>query len=352
MITIIENSDSFATLETDWRHLEADSKMKVFQTFDWCRLMWTERLSSNKANRLWILKWENESSHDTVIFPFFIDGRGCLRLIMDASDSCDAVYLPGGNRCWCYREVAKVINDNDNIKAVRFRKLNGDSELLHYLGVFMGGCFIVRDNAFSWLKVEVSDDFIAHADHMKSKDRADLKAIRRKADQHYRLSILSRAKGNEFPSADVLRLSKLMSEKFSRADGFMSGAMLNFIQKVYALGLMEVALLEDAEGTQAINFILVKDSNYLSWIFLYANPRASTELYVKYLSEKKDPQKYIFDFGVGVYSYKIGTFRPQVNVTFSLFFGKTVWQQVKCFWALNERAVKDYLKYHFQIGHI
>ena len=60
---------------------------------------------------------------------------------------------------------------------------------------------------------------------------------------------------------------------------------------------------------------------------------------------------YLFDFGVGVYSYKIGTFRPKLGITVSLRYGKSNLQQFKALIMTNIRFVKDWAKAFVCKGH-
>ena len=344
MIDIIDTLDGFKALKPIWETLEKHPRLRIFQTYLWCRTAWDECLSKEKDNRLWILKWHQDGKDDVVIFPFFIDGKGCLRYIMDThSDICNTIYFGANNRHLAYKEAAECIVANKDIKCVWLQKMYGDAEALRYLGVFLPAAVVYKDNAFSWVHSDKCDDFIAGQSHMRSKDKADLKAIRRKAGK-YRLSILSATNGDEFPIKLIESFRERMLAETRREIAFLPDELISFVNRIYESGCADIVVLNNEGAPVALNFVLKKANRYLSWIFLYTDPRASTLMYVKLLSEMAKRESFIFDFGVGVYSYKIGTFRPETGVTLSLRCGFTAWEHIKCAIAMNWRFTKDYVK--------
>lgn len=345
MIDIITTEEGLASLRQEWEDLERFESVRVFQTYAWCEQTWKHILSKEQDSKLWILRWFQAGRKDTVIFPFYIDQKATLRFLMDCnSDTCDAVYGECGDRHWCYKEVADTILNEPMIRTIQFQKLNGDSELLNQLGVFLPATIVYKDNAYSWVKSEQCDDFIVGQRQMRSKDKADLKAIRRKAEK-YTLQVLSAEKGDLFPVDEIKYLRSEMLKLRLRKTCPFSDKAIEFIKKVYTENYVDVILLREGDEVKALNFVLKKQKNYLSWVFLYTDARTSTSMYVKLLTEWAKEQSLVFDFGVGVYSYKIGTFRPEMALTYSLLCGKTPWRHIKCAIAMNLRFAKDYLKF-------
>jgi hypothetical protein len=158
------------------------------------------------------------------------------------------------------------------------------------------------------------------------------------------LQVLSSVKGDDFPMNEVHALKAAMLQDGSRLEGFCTQEMIEFIQHVYFSGGTDVVILREGDEVKALNFVLKKQNRCLSWVFLYTDARTSTSMYVKLLTEWAKKQSLVFDFGVGVYSYKIGTFRPEMALTYSLLCGKTPWSHIKCAIAMNLRFAKDYLK--------
>lgn len=338
MIEIFDTREKLATLENEWRALEKNPILRIFQTYDWV----TSACESMGISP-YVMKWRQDGRKDTVICPFYLDAKGCLRFILDRhSDVCDCVYGDASTLHWAFKEVAEAIQADKRIKSVWLQKMNGDSAALNYLGVFLRGAFVYRDNAYSWVTSEKCDDFIAGQAQMKSKDKADLKAIRRKGEADT-LRVLSAAAGDAFPQETIATLrAGMMAE--TRSAEFLPDDLLVFAERIYVANRADILVLERGGEAVALNFLLKKDRRYLSWIFLYSDPRTSSEMYVKYLTEKAREGGLTFDFGVGVYDYKIGTFRPQTALTYSLRYAKGKANAVRALVGANLRFLKDYIK--------
>lgn len=343
MISILSDLDDLAAVESTWRREEQFAGARVFQTYAWVISAWRTLLATDPANRLWVVQWTQDGRKGQVFFPLYIDGNGTLRFILDVhSDICGAVGDWNGNLHWAYKELAAAIRAEKQIKRVWLQKMRGGSSTLNGLGVFLHGALVYRDNAYSWVVNETCDDFIMGQNQLKSKDRADLKGVRRKADRETTLKVLLPGR-DPYPAKIVDGLVAHMLQ-INRSDVFFPTGMREFTEEIYRAGLCDILILERQSKPIALNFLLKKDSRYLSWIFLYADARASSAMYIKYLTEKARTDSFIFDFGVGVYDYKIGTFRPQTELTYSLRYSKSVVGTVRDFLALAVRMGKDWVK--------
>ena len=125
---------------------------------------------------------------------------------------------------------------------------------------------------------------------------------------------------------------------------FLSDDMIDFIQRLYEESVCEITVLRQNGTTEALAFRLLKGDHINFWIVLYTDPHLTSELYLRYMSEKTKKSSYVYDFGVGVYGYKLGTYRPSVNVTFSLRYAKSLWRQIWLLKDANIRLLKDVLK--------
>lgn len=342
MVNIVQTSKAFEALEPVWRALEASDNVRIFQTFNWCRTAWLASLEKDSHNKLWIIHWRG--AEDNVILPTYIDKKGVLRFIYDTdSDTCDALYKRGCNHNLAYYEIAKAIMAEHIIKGVWLQKMRGTSEALNYLGVMLRGGLAYKDNAFSWIDVAAGDDFIASQKHMKSKDRADLKNLLRRSDK-YALKIVSSTAGDKFPESELFSLRDAMRKCGKRDSVYFSDDSIWFVKELYDKGVCDVAILTEGAKVSAANVLLKKDNRILSWVFLYNDPHASTALYIKYFCETKASHGYVFDFGVGVYSYKIGTFRPKISATYSFRWSNSHMAFVRNSLACSVRFLKDYVK--------
>lgn len=332
MVKVYEQIDEFEGAST------------VFQTSAWLRAAWTHLLEDGK-NRLWIAKWTEEKSDAFVLLPGYIDGKDCLRFINDAhSDMGGCVVSPGANVHYAFKEIAEAIQEDKRIKSVWLQKLPGGDAALDALGVFLKGSVIYRDNAYSWVESEKCDDFIVAQAQLKSKDKADLKAIRRKAEKDGELVVL-RGGADAYPEETVQRLvAHMMAAEGRQARKFFPKGMDSFTRAIYEAGMADIILLKRAGEVVALNFLLKRGESYLSWIFLYTDARGSSQMYVKYLTERAKESAFKFNFGVGVYDYKIGSFRPRTALTFSLRYHKSFWGRVWDVFLADVRLGLDVLR--------
>lgn len=350
MIEVVDTLEGFSALEPVWRKLEASSCLRLSQTFDWCFAAWTTHEGMRKGARLWILHWTSGKGED-VIFPFYIDDSSTLRFIMDShNDVNDVACMPGHNLHMAFYEAAEAIAANKQIKSVWFMYLQGSGSALNYFGVLLPARVIYRDHAFSWIDLIPGDDFVAGQKHLRSKDKANLKALVRKSADDV-VEVFSFAKGDEFPRTVIMEMRDTMLHDSKRRMSFFPDTMINFCECIYRKGLCKILVLKKAGTVVALNFIECMRDREMSWIFLYSDPHASTEMYVKYFTRRQEPHVGIFDFGVGAYRYKLGTFRPCLAVTFSMRYGKTAFRQMMAFGHMLVRAGKDYLKLWYKPEH-
>lgn len=349
MINIITNEEQFKALEPTWRKLECSSQMRIFQTFDWCWNAWVCFHSRNDGDKLWILYWCANDEH--VIFPFFIDKNGTLRFIMDThSDTLDAVYVSGYNHHLAFKECVDQILDNARIKSVWLQKTFGESESLRFFSVLLPGPCVSRDHAFSWVDVGSNLPFFSAQRHLKSKDKVRYKGFLKKANE-CELRVLTSAQGDAFPKDTILQIREAMIGPTRHDASFFTDEMVDFIAKIYERGLCEIPMLSVDGKAEALDFRLIKDGRSLAWIFITTNPHRATELYIRYAETVERYNQHTLDFGVGPYGWKLLTFRPELSPTFSIRLGKTVLRHIKCLTSANIRMVKDYIKFHFKVGH-
>lgn len=343
MLEIITDMDALSRIKGKWDGIILSNKRaRVFQTFEWNWAALNLLHERGEVCEPWIAYWHD--SNGDVILPTYIDGFGTLRFINDSGcDVCDAIYNDSVNNHLAFLAIVRQMKGERKIKRVWLQKMAGTSEALNYFGVFLRGAFVARDNAFSWLKVPPSEDFISSLHHMKSKDRADLKCLRRQAER-YNLRILSANNEDPFPAVELRTLRDHMRNSGKRAKGYFPECDIEFVRALYNCNLCSVAVLDMDGVAQAINVLLTYKDRILSWVFFYSDPRTSTALYIKYLCEAKKDSTFIFDFGVGVYSYKIGTFRPCTELTFALHYGKSLLQNTIGLLRINIRFVKDFVK--------
>lgn len=345
MIDVINTIERWNEEAGQWKTVEQSPAMLIFQTFEWCKAAWECVLSKSDTNKLWVLKWTQDGRDDVVYFPFYIDGRGTLRIMLDSdTDACNAVYNSiEVNRYWCYREVADAINAEPCIKRVWFQKMRCDSEMLDYLGVFLQGALLYKDNAYARMALKEGGDITCSQAHMRSSDRKHWRQLLRKSER-FGFKVFSKSGNEPFPEADIRRIAQEMVDAGFRKSGFLSDELIAFAGCLYENGLCEIPVLKEDNKIVTIEFRLVKGDYTLDWIFLSKNPSTGTEINVKYCTERAKAHSGVLDFGVGAYEYKILTTRPEVGVTFSLRYSKSFAGELMDLASLGVRLGKDMVK--------
>ena len=345
MIEIITTVDGLNAEKERWQANEANPSLRIFQTHLWVKNAWEKILSKDTDNCLWILRWSKDGRDDVVYFPFYIDGKGTLRFILDThNDNNDAVYSSNKvNRHFVFKEVAEAIMKDPRIKSVWLQKMRGESEALNYLSVFLPGAAVSKDNAFAYIRVGEAGDFVTSQEQFKSENRKHWRKLLKQAEaREYR--VFRQASGDDFPKADVIALRDEMIKRGDRAFGFVTDEMIDLVEEMYRRGRCEVPTFYKDDKLISLEFRLLKDDYSLDWIYLTTDPRTGTEINVKYCNDRAKTQAGTIDFGVGAYEYKILTTRPMVGVTFSLRMGKTMTSHFKMMILAGIRMLKDYLK--------
>ena len=121
MIEIVESEAGFDALRDAWNEMARD---EAWNSFLWCREAWKCQTGS-----LRIIVWSRDAQR--AIFPFFVDGKGALRLIGDElSDGGDVVCCREANLYWAFREAADAVREMRDVKRVWLMKMPADSQLL------------------------------------------------------------------------------------------------------------------------------------------------------------------------------------------------------------------------------
>lgn len=345
MIEVVTTLDKLCAEKKQWQANEVNPALRIFQTFLWVTTAWEKILSKDASNKLWVLKWSQDGRDDVVFFPFYIDGKGTLRFILDDhNDNNDAVCSEAKlNRHFVYKEVVEAIQNEPMIRSVHLKKMRGDSEALNFLSVFLPGVALSKDNAFAYVKVDEAGDFSASQKHWKSENRKHFRKLLKQASGNdYQL--LRASEGVSFPKDEILSLRDQMIESGDRAFGFVTNEMIELVESLYNAECCEIPVFRRDGKIISLEFRLLKGDYSLDWIYLTTDPRTGTEINVKYCDERAKTLAGVIDFGVGAYEYKILTTRPMVGVTYSLRYGKTFGSHLKLMLAAGIRMLKDAIK--------
>lgn len=321
-INLIETEEKLLLLKEEWDALVAANPMaRVFQTFDWNIAMWSiYHRRMTPGGRLYVINAVREGHDEKAIFPFWLDNKGVLRFISSAySDMCDAVYAQHtGNWDNFYCDVAKFILDDKRVKSLALSKLVEGSEILDYFGVCFPDVEIKRQFPFSYLPVAKSDNISDALGHLTSKERSYIRSLLKKHPE-FDFKIFSKSTGDAFPRAGIVELRDDMVKAGKRVLTAVPDVSIDCMEAVYEKGLCEVAVLSNESGRFELASYRVKNGNIINfWMVLYRDGALTTEVDARYIAQKAVERDYIYDWGIGVYAYKLGTFRPLVSNVFTL----------------------------------
>ncbi len=319
MIKVIRDVDGFELLQPIWDALASkNSRALVFQTFDWNYSVW-KRLETNKE--LFILDVTRDGHQDEhVIFPFCKDSKGMIAFIgSSVSDVLDAIY-PDHENDWhmLYAEVARYIEDNSEIKGIRLSKIHGECEIARYFPVYMKDISLARMDAHSTVFWKKSDEPTQVMYNLNSKERSYVRSMLRYSE--HEIITASKKSGDKFPRNKVLTLRTWMIENGWRDKRSLPMTYFDLMEDMYNLGLCEVSLALNKENGDCnlTAFRLPYHQRTVFWLVMYNVAKLVTICDAKYISSKLKWSDMYFDWGTGVYSYKLGTFRPNVHNLYSL----------------------------------
>ena len=325
-----------------WRKLENAPGSSVFQTLDWCRASWESLLAQRDGNRLHLMFWSGLDEESPVIMPTFLDKHGTLRFINDEHSDCgDAVYERGYNNFFAFKELTEAIIADRRVRSICLQKIRRYSEALGYFSVFLRGPLVYRDHAYPWLEIPHAEDFSSGQRHLRSRDRNRIAYCQREAASA-RVTVYSVQTGTVFPEDQIVMLRDLMRRKGRRDAKFIDKTMLLFIRRVYECGLCEVLSVSDGDEVMSIAILLKYRKSVLCWLMLYQDTKWNTYLHVLCLDKLARAGGCAFDFGVGMYDYKLRPFRPKLECTFSLRWGRGFFSRFYAYLRMNWRFIRVY----------
>lgn len=319
MIKVIRDIGGFELLRPAWGALIAkNTKALVFQTYDWNYSVW-QRIENGKE--LFLLDATRDGHQEEhVIFPFCKDSRGVIAFIgSSVADVLDAIYSDHEND-WhiLYAEVARFIEGNSEIKGVKLSKIHGECEIARYFPVYMKNISLVRMDSHSaivWKKAEEPTQVMYN---LNSKERSYIRSLLKYSG--HEIVISSNNSGGRFPRDKVLSLRAWMIENGWRDKRSLPITYFDLMEDMYNLGLCEVSLALNKENGDCnlVAFRLLYRQRTVFWLVMYNIAKLVTICDARYISSKLKCSDMYFDWGTGAYSYKLGTFRPDIHNLYSL----------------------------------
>lgn len=322
-IKVIRDKEEFAGLRDEWESLLGTRRdTRVFQSFDWNWEVWQRYHGTMRPQEsLFILRVTRDGHpNEKAIFPFYLDDHGVLRLIgYMMADVLDCI-VPDHADNWhiLFADVVSFLREQKEVKGICFDKVEANSELLLYFGTYWPDALIARQETYSYFHTDQGKDVSAQFPHLPSKDRSYLRSLFKK---HVGLEyvLFSKEGGSAYPREKILRLRDWMVSQKMRLYDACPDVFIDVMGGLFDVGLCEVACLVDEAGEFSLmSYRLVSGSHINYWLVLYKDGALTTICDVEYIAHKAAAGAFIHDFGIGAYSYKLGTFRPLLGHLYQL----------------------------------
>ncbi|BBG65153.1 hypothetical protein NNO_0450 [Hydrogenimonas sp.] len=325
---IIQNENDFKSSKQIWERLyESCGCCTVFQTFEWNYEWW---LKGHREDQLFIIVFFKKNIENPIaIFPLIIDEKNILRFIADIHTDFSKILSTDLDIADMY-DISKIffnLFNNCSCKSIELKNINQDDALINYLQLpFDNKKIFFQSNGYSYLEITpVKDNFFNSFSHLKSKRKSELKRIYKKYSG-YTSSILT-ANTDTFPLDDIKSISNEMTKNGLREETFLDSTLLEIIYVLYEKDNLIIQTIQNSRGESvAMNFVLKSPKErYIFWIDIYKNFQYinifSYITFMKTIIESSDKQ-IIFDFGRGLYDYKIKNFLPIIKQQYTFFFSK------------------------------
>lgn len=343
-VDIVRTEAEFLALKPEWDALVAvNPDAQIFQTFGWNYNVWTlvhRRLTPE--DRLFIVRASRDGHEEEVIVPMCLNSRGFLEFIgQSLSDICSEVCAKHeGNWHVFYHDILKSIEDCAEVRGFELSLMEADSEILRYWGVLAKDVVVRRAEGYSYLPLSQTGDFAGGLSHLGKKDRKQIRALMRKnQDRRYKRYT---KESDAFPFERLVRLRDDMCSSGKRTYNFLPDETLELMRVLFDAGQCEIAaFLDENDELEYAGFRFVQGGHINFSIALYREKKDSTGNHVCYMSDKLKEGDCVFDFGIGIYGYKLETFRPLVSHLFAL---ETRPKTAANFWVDSTKIIKSYAK--------
>lgn len=349
-VKIIETDEDFISLKKEWDSILSNKRnVRIFQTFDWNYFAWTVYHRREFTNsRLFLLHCTRDGHRDQrAILPLCITDNGTLHFIgQNISDVLDII-VPEHEDNWhsFYKDIVKFLSEADAVKEIDFHKLEGDSEFLQYLTVYMGNAEVLRMDSYSYLPVKRTDDFPGSLSHLTSKERSYIRSLSRKYSE-CEYKTISLRNGDVYPKSEMTHLRDLMCALKMREKSFMPDAAIELLESIYNAGKCDISILCRDGIPVEMSTRLYADAIINFWIVLYEEPAMTTVVDARYMAERAAVADCVFDFGTGAYAYKLGSYRPLVRNLYRFKARNLSFiNYVKDIWAVNRLYIKGTIEH-------
>lgn len=323
-IEIVTTLEGFKALKPTWDELYAQNHHnRVFQSFCWNMAVWQGfHVKRRPDERLFIVharQAEDLPCH--AILPFCIDKRGCLHLIGYGMSDVLSEIAPSHTDNWhgFYLQIIQFLQKCQEVKGIAFANLEDTSEILRFFGVYWEDCVVSKCDAISYFEAKESQNLAEAIPHLPSSSRSKIRKLSRRHSE-YDFVIFSKEKGDDYPEAQLKQLRQFMIDGKMRVEAALPVEYIDTLKAVYEAGMCEIPCLVDRESGAFVYaaYRLLGMDNIVFWVVLYRKTTFPSSVNAKYILAKLGGCPYTFDFGTGVYPYKLSNYLPHVQNLYAL----------------------------------
>lgn len=323
-IDVITTIERFYALKPVWDNLYSRNRHnRVFQSFDWNMAVWEGfHMKRMPDESLFIIYAKQEGSRPReVILPCCIDKRGCLRLIGHEMTDVLSEVVASHSDNWhdFYLQIIRFLEKHSAVKSIEFSNLEDTSELLRYFGVYWKDVVVLKCDAISFFEAKQAVNVAEAIPHLLSTARSNVKRLAKKHSE-YDFVIYSSDKGDAYPEEQLKALRRWMIEHKLRKDSAVPIEYIEALRDVYLNSKCELACMVDKKDRAMVyaSYRLLGMGSVVSWVVFYKDSSMTSSGDAKYILEKVTEGSYIFDFGTGIYPYKLSNYSPYVQFLYSL----------------------------------
>lgn len=323
---IVDTVEGFEALREKWERIfAANEGLRFSQSFEWNYGVWTRYYAKERKEcRLCIVDgYQDGHAEQCAIVPMMIDGENTLRFLGDTYADIMGEVVPAHKDNWhmFYRDLVRFIKETADGRQVRLTKMTPDDELLQYLGVYYEdeSKAICKSHNYTYCETKQGDDLNTGFPQCTSKERSYLRSLAKK-NFSCEFKLYSKQRGEKYPKEAIVRLRDWMLEKGMRTTEALPDGLIETAGEMYDDGRCEVAVFEHEGKFELASFRIHEHgggAHFVNWVVLHSNAQMTTAADVQYMMLKMATEDCIFNFGTGAYSYKLGTFHPQIKQLYS-----------------------------------
>jgi|TARA_B110000091_G_C13700805_1_gene426197 hypothetical protein len=313
-ISVINKIEDLLLIKEEWDKLFIKGDYSVFQSFKYC----FQSAKINNSQLFVIVLEDNEQIIE--VWPCEIINKK-LRFINDRhSDFCDILSKTNSYK------IVQFIKENSHVKGVYFINLKENSLILNKIKN-LSNSVLNQKIDFSALYLERTENFPDNFKSFVYRQKRRLKRILKKYSAQH--TILT--SGNDpFPFNELIILREEMIINGSRKKSFFDDKFLDLCNQLYQTNNLIISKVKVNDKNSAMSLIFKNNNEYSFWVDLY-NDMQMMNLYhnARFIKEITSKESAIFNFGRGIYKYKLQNFNPEVFNLYEFMIFNNVFLKVK-----------------------